>query len=287
MPIRLIDPIFSHSPHLMAKPKRKGKNESLLWKIDAPGKGTSSYLLGTMHTRDARVHALLPGLEPYLASCAVLATEFSFEESAADPGTAWQPVDDWWEELSRKQRRQTESLMARLGLGDPAAYRTLPPLILVQLITGELLGKEAAEPLDMVLAEKARSMGLRLSGVETLEEQIGLLRNVPLSLQRKQLVHLVADFSKFRKQLDKQVSWYLEQDIRKLYKDARKQLKGLRKLMLFGRNRVMADRMASMFEESPHFFAVGAAHLGGGKGVLRLLKQKGFRVTAIPLGHDQ
>lgn len=269
----------------MAKVKHMGKGNGLLWRIDVPGKDSPSFLLGTMHTRDARVHALLPGLDPYLSQCAVLATEFSFEAPEASQQLAFQPTEDWWEDLNRRQKKQTVSLMERLGLGDPSPYRSLPPLILIQVITAELLGKEELDPLDIALAARGRELGMRLSGVETFEEQVALLHEVPVDRQRKQLADMVAHFSKFRRQLDKQVRWYLEQDIRKLYKDARRQLKGLRKQMLFRRNRVMADRMATMVAEGPHFLAVGAAHLAGGKGVLRLLKERGFRLTAVPLTH--
>lgn len=271
----------------MAKVKHMGKGNGLLWHIEVPGQEQVSFLLGTMHTRDARVHAMLPGLEPYLNRCAVLATEFSFEDPTASRNVAFQPAMDWWEDLGRRQKKQATALMARLGLGDPAFYRALPPLILVQAITAELLGKEAFEPMDIALAAKGRALGMRLAGVETFEEQMALLHGMPVDLQRKQLADVVSHFSKFSKQLDKQVRWYLEQDIRKLYKDARRQLKGMRKLMLFRRNRIMGDRMAEMVTRESHFLAVGAAHLAGGKGVLRLLKEKGFRLTAIPLGHGE
>lgn len=271
----------------MPKVNHRGQGKGLLWRLEVPGQEAPSFLLGTMHTRDARVHALLQELEPHLAQCTVLATEFSFEDPGTTQDLVFQPSTDWWEDLTRRQKKQTVALTERLGLGDVASFRSLPPLILIQMITAELLGKEALEPMDIALATKGRALGMRLTGIETFEEQMELLHNMPIDGQRKQLADMVLHFSKFRRQLDKQVRWYLEQDIRKLYKDARKQLKGMRKPMLFRRNRIMAQRMAAMVVEGPHFLAVGAAHLAGGKGVLRLLKEKGFRLTAIPLGHGE
>jgi hypothetical protein len=37
----------------------------------------------------------------------------------------------------------------------------------------------------------------------------------------------------------------------------------------------MADRIAAYASEGPVFFGIGAGHLAGGKGVLRLLKKAG------------
>ncbi|MCC6727171.1 MAG: TraB/GumN family protein, partial [Saprospiraceae bacterium] len=45
------------------------------------------------------------------------------------------------------------------------------------------------------------------------------------------------------------------------------------------RNQVMAERIAALIRQQPTFVAIGAAHWGGGKGVLRGLKQKGFKIS--------
>ena len=51
--------------------------------------------------------------------------------------------------------------------------------------------------------------------------------------------------------------------------------------MLNNRNNNWIPVIAAATKEKPTFFAVGAAHLGGEKGVISLLRKKGFKVTPI------
>ncbi|MFB6306222.1 MAG: TraB/GumN family protein [Flavobacteriales bacterium] len=44
----------------------------------------------------------------------------------------------------------------------------------------------------------------------------------------------------------------------------------------------MANRAVKHIKEKSVFIAVGAAHLGGEKGLLELLRKKGFKVVAAP-----
>jgi uncharacterized protein YbaP (TraB family) len=45
----------------------------------------------------------------------------------------------------------------------------------------------------------------------------------------------------------------------------------------------MANRIAEFTNQHTIFAAIGAGHLGGKKGVLRLLKKKGFTVKPIKM----
>jgi uncharacterized protein YbaP (TraB family) len=47
------------------------------------------------------------------------------------------------------------------------------------------------------------------------------------------------------------------------------------------RNLTMLERMKSRLKEGNAFIAVGALHLPGERGLLKLLEQEGFKVTAI------
>ena len=55
----------------------------------------------------------------------------------------------------------------------------------------------------------------------------------------------------------------------------------LRKLMIYDRNEFMTNNLVALTEEGATFCAVGAAHLPGGKGMLRMLKRSGFKVKPI------
>ncbi|MCF8238258.1 MAG: TraB/GumN family protein [Saprospiraceae bacterium] len=260
---------------------RSSNKQSLLWEVRRADKTLAGYLLGTMHTRDQRVHALLAPLVPYLSQCQVVATEFSIHEVGVTQESFLQHVPDWTSKLSKKQKKALIKMIEHHQLGTLDSYRQLPPLLLLQALVEELLGKESAQPFDLVLAQQAESDGLSVTGVETLQEQLDILQTIPLDVQVKQLTQVLANQKKYKRQIRKQVKWYLQQNIRQLYKASRKQMGRLRKLLLLDRNKRMAKRMAAMYAQQVHFIAIGAAHLSGNKGVLAGLKKRGYRLQPI------
>ncbi|HRW75337.1 MAG TPA: TraB/GumN family protein, partial [Saprospiraceae bacterium] len=182
---------------------------------------------------------------------------------------------------NKRQQKAFRHLLTRHELGDPEMYGHLPPLLVLQALVEAILGQESSQPFDMALAIHAEAMGLTLSGIETLEEQLGILEHIPLELQKKQLIQVLNHRSKYQKQIRKQVDWYLRQDIQQLYRVSRKQLGKLRNLLLLDRNKRMAKRMVRMYSNETHFMAIGAAHLWGDKGVLSLLRKKGMILKPV------
>jgi uncharacterized protein YbaP (TraB family) len=58
-------------------------------------------------------------------------------------------------------------------------------------------------------------------------------------------------------------------------------MEGNQDIMLFDRNRKWIARIQKMMADKPTFFAVGAAHLGGEKGVIALLRKEGYTLRPI------
>jgi uncharacterized protein YbaP (TraB family) len=58
-------------------------------------------------------------------------------------------------------------------------------------------------------------------------------------------------------------------------------MKGIEEEMLDKRNQKWIPMIEKIVKEKPTFFAVGAGHLGGAKGVLNLLQQKGYKIENV------
>jgi len=169
-------------------------------------------------------------------------------------------------------------------VGMPLAYfNNSQPLLISNLLTESQLSKDNPLSLDATLWEFAKSHDKITLGVESFEEQIKILGSIPLDYQLKGLVDLVQNFKNFKKQLIKLTELYEAADIQKLWKQSKRQAGGMRKLMIYDRNKIMAARIADMVREKSVFAAVGAGHLSGGKGVIRLLKKEGFKLRPILL----
>ena len=75
---------------------------------------------------------------------------------------------------------------------------------------------------------------------------------------------------------------YLSQDIDKLYEAATAEFSAEQNAeMLVNRNRRMAGRMNKIIPKTSLFVAVGAAHLGGETGMIRLLTEMGYRLRPL------
>lgn len=77
---------------------------------------------------------------------------------------------------------------------------------------------------------------------------------------------------------------YLHQDIRRLYQMGKRQAGVLRNTLIYQRNHLMVEGILQEFI-SGHapFVAIGAGHLAGEQGVLRLLKRAGVKVRPISI----
>ncbi|MBL0099512.1 MAG: TraB/GumN family protein [Saprospiraceae bacterium] len=78
-------------------------------------------------------------------------------------------------------------------------------------------------------------------------------------------------------------SLYGRGDYVQLYKSSKKSMGKIRSLMIYDRNKYMSERIVQLSQEKSSFFAVGAAHLAGDKGLISLLKKQGFKLRHIPL----
>ncbi|MFK7978830.1 MAG: TraB/GumN family protein [Saprospiraceae bacterium] len=257
---------------------------SLLWKISRPQLSNPSYILGTMHIQPKKNPDWITAFEPYLASCESFATEFNLaevdnnllSEYAQIPNN--QSLADFIrpKKLAKLERIFLKS--AGLPLGRLLNMR---PLFITNLLTEKILTDDNSVAMDSELYELAQTLGKECTGIETFAEQLAILEQIPLAYQVKSLLKIGKNIKQFRKGLKRMFSIYESEDVQKIHKIAKKGAGKMRKLMLYRRNELMADRFSEKIYKKSIFCAIGAGHLGGKQGVLRLLKQKGLIVKPV------
>lgn len=136
--------------------------------------------------------------------------------------------------------------------------------------------------LDVYLFDVARRQGKWMGGVEDLKDQEDIMDVIDESdLQELAMNDDAPSKEKIDKSAEDFITTYTNADLNaidsisnlgdSLYEDA----------LLVKRNRKMAMRMDSLSHVRSMVFAIGAAHLPGNKGLIRLLQQKGFTVTPV------
>lgn len=263
---------------------RNNKAKGLLWKIIPDTNRLPSYLFGTMHSGGKVATDKVDEVEPYLSQ-----TSFYFGESDIDQlmSKPFQSNSPDWKGLRHllsgpayaKTARQFRSRF-HLNLDE---IQHLPPMMLSTLVSEKMLSAQSQEALDVRLWNLARHSGLSVSGLESVEEQIKIYEDIPLAFQVRQLKKMVLHLSGYAQYLLKIENAYQKNDLGALYRMTHQHLGKIKKVILYNRNVIMARRIADQVHHgsSASFFALGAAHLPGQQGILRLLRKTGLVLQPV------
>lgn len=264
----------------------KLKKKSLLWQIDHDALDRPSFLFGTMHVRDEQAFSSLPTVYHYLDQCDALATEYDITERPG-PDLAFSmflPDQHVLSDFFRpKQYQKLKAILLKAFGVDLDHFARFQPLMVINMISESLLRNDRPQALDLHLWHYAGQQGKLQMGIETLDEQLRVLQAIPLKMQIEQLRSLGRNVSKFRRATLKNAGVYQYQDPQRIYQLVRRSSHGLRKLLLFQRNRIMAERIDRIVREQSTLCAVGAGHLAGKEGVIPLLKLRGFRLRPLAM----
>lgn len=257
------------------------KKQSLLWSIKHPDVSYTSYVFGTMHVQDLRAFEHFDLAKAALETCNAFATEFRLDEADSTKAAQHFALNDGLtlnEVLTKKQYEKVDKFLAKRFKLSLNNFLLQKPLVVTNFLSTSILQKEMQESLDESLFTYAKSLDKTLLGLETFDEQLAVLDKIDLKIQSKQLMSMVKSFKSHRKSIDKLTAYYIDGNILQLYKSAKKSMGKLRKLMLYDRNELMTNRIDEIIQEQSLFAGVGAAHLAGSKGVIRGLKQKGYKL---------
>lgn len=261
---------------------------ALLWKVSGQGLARPSYVVGTMHSRDARafnhVGEWLPVIEQVDAVAGELDLTDPGAEAMAMARGMLMPDGRSLADLysGRKHKQVKQAVEGKLGPMAIMADR-IKPFYLMAMLSEMGMRNDSALVLDQYLQEKAREAGKRVLGVETVKEQMAAVDDLPLQEQADMLYDMVRkDFHS--KEMDRMIEAYARQDLAELAKLASMSgmSDGFSQRLLLQRNQVMATRVDSLMQEGgTYLFALGAAHLPGKQGVLDGLREMGYTVEPV------
>ena len=262
----------------------KKQRQTLLWKIEGKKATENSYVFGTMHVKDRRAFRFKDEVEKSILECQAYAAEFNLEEATHNLSSDSMdlPVGQTLDQIipPKKYKKIRKVFLKSTGL-DIDFFKYSKPMLVTNMLSEAILSSDMPDSLDIHLWKFAKENGKITLGIETVAEQLEIMNKIPLDYQIKSLVSAGKNFSKFRKQILKLTTQYENGNLQQLYKTSKKGLGSIRKVMLYDRNFLMADRIDKIIKEQSTFIAIGAGHLAGKKGVLRLLKHAGNVVKPI------
>jgi len=162
-----------------------------------------------------------------------------------------------------------------------------PAILSVLVITSpKMLGCSPLASYEMNFVKLAAEKKKPIVGLETVAFQSKMLDSTPLKKQATSLVETTKDPQKSVDGLKKLIAVYKEQNIDRLRSTAIDQETAdveFNQRLIDDRNADWIPKIEALIKEKPSFIAVGGGHLGGGPGVIKLLRDKGYDVKAIRL----
>ncbi len=155
---------------------------------------------------------------------------------------------------------------------------------LAQKSMGEAASKQESVrdqvSMDQFIIEKAKEKGKKLQTFETLEEQFGFLDQVFTLDQLRDMLKESSENRAYYKQL---ASSFKEGDAETIDAMVATMPAPLREILLDQRNQNWGKKLQAVISPQKTFIAVGAAHLGGSKGLLNILEAQGFQLRPLKL----
>ena len=274
----------------------------LLWRVSREGIA-DSYLFGTMHMADPRVVSLPAAAQAAFnaSSTVVIETTDILDQAAMMAAILKNPelmmfTDDTtlFSLLSDADRVEVEDALKIRGIPPASVVKTKPWMIasMVSMPACELARKAAGAPvLDVELARSAQAAGKSLTGLETVEDQLGAMASLPMDFHMRGLIETLRLGDRADDVIETMIALYLDGDtgmfwpfFRAVFPSETEDDGGYAdfdKTMVTARNRTMAERASPILAEGGAFVAVGALHLPGDEGLVSLLQTGGYTVEVV------
>lgn len=248
-----------------------------------------SYVYGTIHIQDARVFSFdTTVVLDALQSCDAFAMEILLDEINAKEMQAgmYMPKGKMLSKMMSKQDFARLDSTCKKDIGVSAyLVNTLKPFFLASMLGQTQIPTDQEEALDLYFLKRARSAQKNCYGVEKFQTQIDAIDAISLKDQVKMLVATLDEDKSDTTGtgFDDLLNAYLTFDFDKMLELSNdpSMPKKFNKIFLIDRNVGMADHFEEIALKESVFCGVGAAHLAGEKGVLSLLRKKGYTVEPV------
>ncbi|HRQ18567.1 MAG TPA: TraB/GumN family protein [Agriterribacter sp.] len=272
--------------HFCAPAVTAQTDNALLWEISGNGISSPSYLYGTVHMICTEDFVTGKQLQEKFKS----AQKVFLEVDMDDPAMNMKMM-----QLSLLQGKKLSDMFSdsdynklniffRDTIGMPLTLlNTMKPFVLFSILTLKSLPCAEPQSYEMTFVNMAKEQNKEVLGLETIEDQMKIFDDMPDSVQVQMVMRYVNEFDEQKKEFAKMVNAYKQENLDMIYRQimSSPDIAGSEEVLLYNRNRRWIPVMENAMQSGKIFFAVGAGHLGGPKGIINLLREKGYTVKGI------
>ena len=269
--------------------KTAANSNTLLWEVSGNGIDKPSYFLGTMHLMCAEDAVLTEATKKIIKQVKNIYLEVDLD-NAGELLSGVMDVINMRKENLDEVLPEAEYLRVKdfFEKHQPAVPFSIiekqHPLMISSSLYEMFLTCEKKNGVEMMIINEAYAQKKEVKGLETVAFQLSIFNKIPYDEQANELVKTIDSIDKHKALLGEMLQVYKEQDIQKLYTITTTEEAGTSaylEILLDNRNENWVKQFDTLAKDESILFAVGAAHLGGEKGVINLLKKKGYTLRPL------
>jgi uncharacterized protein len=209
------------------------------------------------------------------------AASFMLEHGMLEGGTTLK------ETLGEDRYRRVSKEAERLGVPMEAADMMQPWALGLQLLEMQYmqLGFDPKQGVEQQLQQRAEADGKPISGLETIDDQLGALENLAPADQARFLDMIVTEMHDVQSETESVVSAWRTGDTNKLgalLSDEYKSFPVLYRVLVTDRNKRWVPQIEKLLQGNQDcFVVVGALHLVGDGGLLDLMRRDGYKPESV------
>ena len=263
--------------------KNNLQKRSLLWKVSGKNLVRPSYIFGTMHLMCAKDFFIKEKVTKAFSKCQSLVMEVDLASMAEMEimNSSQASCNSISEGLDENEQAELDTILqSEYGYSLAEADRQAPIVLLNQMIV-KAIGCEEMKIFEMEFITLAREHQMETGGLETAQQQLDIAENIYTS---KELLRQLKAGDDYKDVFQKMVRAYQNENLailNTLISDRRFISDSGEQELLIARNKNWAVTLPRFMKKNSTFFAVGAGHLGGEKGILYLLQKKGYNVNPV------
>ncbi len=262
-----------------------------LWEVKKDN-GPKSYIFGTMHSKDSRI-LHLPGVVMQAlnrSNVFMMETTLSQKATAQIQAMMLAPAGTNMNKLLGPERIQRlKPIVAEYNMPLESLQRLkiwATASILSQPASSRMQEGEQLKLLDRELEKLARAQGKAVVALEQATDQLNIFDELSTDAQLELLDSAIKNHAELDAEIEKLTQYYLRGETGWFFCNMEDDLKAasseiqnfvLNKLII-DRNHHMAEGIIDQISKTPGFVAIGALHLPGDEGVLKLLEIEGFSI---------
>lgn len=261
--------------------------KSLLWKISGNGLNKPSYLFGTIHLTcdtsldENTLNALEATEQLYLEldmddkSIQMQMMKLMMMKNGTKLSTLLSPEDfKILDEFMKKNLNMSVKL-----------FDSFKPFMISSMLFPKMLDCKS-QSVESELMKITKEQNEEIFGLEKAEDQMKVFDEISYQDQADELLKTVKDnLEKDKKEFQEMITIYQNKDIEgmlKMMSDSDNKITSENQdILLNNRNKNWIPIMVKIMKDKPTFFGVGAGHLAGEEGVIKLLRKKGYKVEAV------